>query len=94
MAQCLNIGFLPNQRNKANADYQEVWFQLQPHLQHLWRNLTLAEQTTLRQTVADEDVSASANLLAALARRGIATDQRQPFSHLFADMIRSGQLET
>jgi serine/threonine protein kinase len=72
--------------------YQEVWFEVQPHLSHLWRGLNPAEQALLQQSAAAETRLAPSHLSASLERRGLMAEGR-PFSALFAEMIHSGQLD-
>lgn len=66
--------------------YSELWFQLKPHLNHLWRSLTSVEQTTLRRLMAGEEPTPAPRLVAALERRGLVR-AGQPFSQLFSEMI-------
>ena len=72
--------------------YQELWFELQAHLSHLWRGLSADEQATLRQAAEMQAESPASRALAALERRGIM-NEGQPFSALFAEMIAGGQLD-
>ncbi len=71
---------------------QELWFQFQPHLQHLWRKLTPAEQTFLRQLTASPAPNLDPLRLAALERRGLVRQGRL-FSRLLVEMITGGHLD-
>ncbi|MDX1524063.1 MAG: serine/threonine-protein kinase, partial [Anaerolineae bacterium] len=71
--------------------WQELWFQGQAHLDHLWRSLTAEEQTIMRRLATDQPPASSAaqtRIVAGLARRGIVRNE-QPFSEFFAEMIRN-----
>ncbi len=68
--------------------YQTLWEQAAPHLHHLWRGLTATEQTTLRRAAGVEPDTPDATVLALLERRGLTSPAGQPFSPLFAEMIR------
>jgi hypothetical protein len=72
--------------------YQELWFQLEPHLRHLWRSLTAEEQTALYQLVDHTAPRPQPRIVAALERRGITTPKQQPFSELFGEMIANRHL--
>ncbi len=71
---------------------QNLWFEIQPHFDYLWRKLTPAEQTALRHLAASDEPQLDPIRLAALERRGIVR-QKRPFSQLLTDMITGGHLE-
>lgn len=83
--------YLWEARAKNSLDYeqlyQELSFQLRPHLDYLWRNLIEAERATLRRVVGREPELPDPALLAGLARRGLVKADHQPFSRLLVEMI-------
>lgn len=89
----MTASYLWETRRQGRVDhnqlYQELWFQLEPHLRHLWRSLTAEEQTTLYELVDQTAPPPQPRVVAALERRGITTPQQQPFSALFGEMIAS-----
>lgn len=72
--------------------YRELWFQLTPHLSHLWRSLTPPEQALLRHLAQPGSDQPDSRSVAALERRGLVRGE-QPFSALFTELIAAGQLE-
>ncbi|MBN1217443.1 MAG: serine/threonine-protein kinase PknK [Anaerolineae bacterium] len=83
-------------KTRDEVDYvqlrEELWFQFQPHLQHLWRKLAADEQTILRRLATSDSMESDSIRLAALERRGLVR-QYKPFSELFGQMIVGGHLD-
>jgi hypothetical protein len=92
----MTASYLWEAKSQNEVDYaqlrQELWFQFQPHLQHLWRKLTPDEQTVLRQLTGSDPADVNPVRLAALERRGIV-DQNHPFSELLTEMIAGRHLD-
>ncbi|MEM7345192.1 MAG: serine/threonine-protein kinase [Chloroflexota bacterium] len=66
--------------------YQEIQFQMHPHLEHLWRHLTADEQMTLRQITGIQSGDPETRILSALGRRGIVQDGKL-FSEIFTEEL-------
>ena len=92
----MTASYLWEARAAGQVDYdhlrRELWFQFRPHLQHLWRKLTPADQSFLNQLAVSPTAILDPLQSAALERRGLLR-QGQLFSDLFGEMIIGGHLE-